>query len=186
MPNFLLRFEHSTIVVPAVLWVTCMIGGVDAAQAQELQWHDFETALAKADTSGRPVLVDVWAPWCGWCHKLKREVYPSDPVRPCLADRFVLTRLNRDDTETTHTYRGERFTSLRLAQTLHADGVPTIVLLAPGGDYLLHLSGFVEPEPLHAVLSYVASGAYRTVSFEAYRQQGDRRCARSASAGTSP
>lgn len=139
------------------------------ATAQELHWRPFEKALAVADSTGRPVLVDVYAPWCGWCRKMKRDVYPSEDVRSCLTEAFVITRLNRDDTETTHRYHGQRLSSLELAQTLRVAAVPTIVFLAPNGEYLFHLPGFIEAEVLRSVLSYMASGAYRHQSFETFR-----------------
>ncbi len=139
--------------------------------AQELMWHPFEQALAQADSSERPVLVDVWAPWCGWCHKMKREVYPNDGVRRCLAGDFVLTRLNRDDADATHRYRGQQMSSVQLAQMFRAESVPTVVLLNADGEYLLHLPGFIEAPELQWVLGYVASGAYERQSFAAYRSE---------------
>jgi len=132
-------------------------------------WRPFEDAITAADSTGRFVMVAVYAPWCGWCRKMEAEVYPSEAVRSCLADHFVLTRLNRDDTETTHRYQGRRLTSRRLASTLRADGVPTTVLLSPRGEYLIHLSGYVEPTPLRTLLAYISTRAYRDVPYETFR-----------------
>jgi thioredoxin-related protein len=167
------------------LWIatllTVAVLGTSPVQGQTLSWHPFEDALAVADTSDRPVLVDVWAPWCGWCHKMKREVYPSSTVRPCLADHFVLTRLDRTDTEPSIRYRGQLHSPLRLAQLLHADQVPALIVLNADGSYLLHTTGFLKPTPLRTLLGYVASGAHREASFDAYRQRGDSGCERAAS-----
>lgn len=137
--------------------------------AQEPTWYSFEEALALADTTDRPLLVDVWAPWCGWCHKMKQEVYPALVSR--LDDQFVTTRLNRDDHDKTYLYKGNKFNSFRLAQRLNADTVPTIVLLSSDGDYLLHLSGFVEAEELRPVLDYIATGSYLHKTFQAFLNQ---------------
>lgn len=150
--------------------------GASSVWGQDVEWRAFEEALAEADTSGHPVFVHVYAPWCGWCHKMKTEVYPSEEVRGCLSDHFIPTRLNRDDTETRHRYQGQRLSARRLATTLGADAVPTVVFLAPDGRSLFHLSGYVEPAPLEEVLSFVASGAYRDTSFETFRREGTPRC----------
>ena len=156
----------------ALLLLLAWLAAVPVAPAQDLNWHPFETALAVADSTDRPVLVDIYAPWCGWCRKMKRDVYPSNRVRSCLADGFVLTRLNRDDTDTQHRYRGRRLDSKRLAQTLGAASVPTVVLLAPDGERLTRLNGFIKADVLQPVLAYVGSGAYQRQTFDAFRADG--------------
>lgn len=142
--------------------------GVSAYGQEKLAWHPFEKALSVADTSNRPVFIDVWAPWCGWCRKMKREVYPK--LAQQMNNQFVLTRLNRDDNKTKHYYQGQQLTSLKLAKKLKSQSVPTIVLLDPEGDYLLHISGFIEAQKLEPVLEYISSRAYKNRSFEEFRR----------------
>lgn len=142
---------------------------VCAAGAQNLEWHSFEDALARADSSGKPVLVSVWAPWCGWCQKMSREVYPA--LREHITKNFVPARLNRDDGDALHDFVGRRLSSREVAQQLGVDGVPAVVVLSPGGEKLIHLKGFLEARELRPVLAYVGSGAYRTTTFRQFRAQ---------------
>lgn len=121
--------------------------------AQDVKWHSFDEALAIADTSHKSILVDIWAPWCGWCHKMKKEVYPA--LSSHITDHFILTRLNRDNHEPIHTYRGRQLSSAVLAREWGVHQVPSIVLLSPKNDVLLHLSGFIEAATLERVLQQV-------------------------------
>lgn len=139
--------------------------------SQELEWLPFEEALVTADTSNRPVFVDVWAPWCGWCRKLKQEVYPA--LAPELSEHFVLTRINRDNNEAVYHYQGQTLTSIKLAQKLRAQQVPTIVFLNSTGNYLLHLTGYLDEKALKPVLEYVATNAYQQQSFETFQKERD-------------
>ncbi len=134
--------------------------------AQEPVWHSFEEALAIAYTTDRPVLVDIWAPWCGWCHKMKKDVYPA--LASDLRNKFVMTRLNRDNHNKVYSYRGKKLTSFELAQQLNAESVPTIVFLTSSGDYLMHLSGFREVQELQPVLEYIATESYRNQPFQTF------------------
>ncbi len=124
------------------------------AQKTDLQWQNFEQALELAEEKGKLIMVDVWAPWCGWCKKMKKEVYPELSAE--LNSDFVLTRLNRDNNEDKKTYQQYRMTPLRLAQKFGVQNVPATVFLSSEGEYLFHISGFVGAEELKEVLGYVS------------------------------
>lgn len=120
------------------------------AQHSDPVWVPFETALELADQQNKPILVDVWAPWCGWCKKMERDVYPE--LLDELSDKFILTRLNRDDNARKLQFGEKNLTPLRIAQQLQVQTVPGIVFLSAEGDYLAHLTGYVPPETLRSVI----------------------------------
>ncbi|MGN8224846.1 thioredoxin family protein [Gracilimonas sp. BCB1] len=126
------------------------------AQGTELKWYGFEQAMELAEEQDKPIMVDVWAPWCGWCKKMKKEVYPE--LAETLGKDFVLTRLNRDDNQDKTNYKQFRLTPLRLAQKFGVQSVPATVFLSPKGEYLFHISGFMEADELKEVLGYVVWG----------------------------
>ncbi|SHE60189.1 Thioredoxin-related protein [Fodinibius roseus] len=164
-----IRSAYGIILLAVYLSISLLLVGLRPAHSQELQWLPFEKALATADSSNRPVLVDIWAPWCGWCRKLKKEVYPA--LAPEWSGQFVLTRVNRDDREAVHHYRGQKLSSLRLAQKLGARQVPSIVFLNARGKYLLHVTGFLDAKSLEPLLAYIATGAYHRQSFETFQKE---------------
>ena len=46
---------------------------------QPIQWHEWgEEAFANAQRENKPMLLDIGAVWCHWCHVMDRESY-DDP-----------------------------------------------------------------------------------------------------------
>ncbi|HUO86923.1 MAG TPA: thioredoxin family protein [Thermoanaerobaculia bacterium] len=80
-------------VAPATSGAAGEGGGGGAAP----RWHErLEPALAAARDSDRPVLVDLYAEWCGWCHKLEAEVFSTARFADFARD-FVLLRVDVED-----------------------------------------------------------------------------------------
>ena len=93
-------------------------------------WHKNVAAAQKvAQQKNQLILVDMFAEWCGWCHRFEREVFPAEAFQNASAD-LVLLRLNTEDD-------GE---GSALAKKYQVTSLPTFLLLAPD----LSLAGVIR------------------------------------------
>jgi thioredoxin-related protein len=146
---------------------------VDPSPAEGIDWHgSVEEALTAAETSGKKVIVDVFAPWCGWCARLQKEVYGDESVQAFVADNFEMVRLNGEVSDDIVQFQQYTLSSQMLAQALGATGYPTTVFLAEDGSYVTKLPGFSAPPDFLNVLGFIASEAYLTQKFEEYLEAG--------------
>ena len=121
-----------------------------------IKWEkNFEEALKKARKAGKPVIVDFWADWCGWCHRLDRTTY-ADPWVVRKAQDFVAVKVNTE---------GSR-RELDVAVRYHVTSLPTIVFLSPEGRQVLRLNGFQGPGQFPRTLETALQAARSVIAWE--------------------
>ncbi len=69
-----------------------------SARAQAIEWYPWgEEAFARARELNRPILLDIGASWCHWCHVMDEGTYSDDEVARILAQQFVAVKVDRDE-----------------------------------------------------------------------------------------
>jgi thiol-disulfide isomerase/thioredoxin len=121
-----------------------------------IQWEkSFDRAIEKAEKLDAPVMVDFWAEWCGYCHRLDRTTY-VDPVVGAKAQNFVAVKVN------TEGGRGE----VELAQRYEVHSLPTILFLSPSGRQVLRVNGFQGPGRFPHTMDRALEAARRVMAWE--------------------
>jgi hypothetical protein len=65
---------------------------------QPIRWHEWgEEAFAAAQRENKPILLDIGAVWCHWCHVMDRESYDDPEVAKIVNDRFIAIKVDRDE-----------------------------------------------------------------------------------------
>ena len=69
-----------------------------SAAHQPIDWYEWsESAFARAKSEDKPILLDIGAVWCHWCHVIDRESYENPETARIINEHFVPVKVDRDE-----------------------------------------------------------------------------------------
>jgi uncharacterized protein len=69
-----------------------------SAAHQPIDWHEWgDDAFARAKSEDKPILLDIGAVWCHWCHVIDRESYENEAIAKIINEHFVPVKVDRDE-----------------------------------------------------------------------------------------
>jgi hypothetical protein len=69
-----------------------------SAAHQPIDWHEWsDAAFARAKAEDKPILLDIGAVWCHWCHVIDRESYENPEIAKIINEHFVAVKVDRDE-----------------------------------------------------------------------------------------
>jgi thiol:disulfide interchange protein len=99
-----------------------------------VQWvTSLEEGLKQAAEQDKPLMVDFYTDWCGWCKELDRQTYSDARVQD-KAKQFVSVKVDAEADATNRRKYG-------------VDGFPTIIFLDSAGTEIHRVPGFAPPDP---------------------------------------
>ena len=65
---------------------------------QPIRWHQWgPEAFEEAKRENKPILLDIGAVWCHWCHVMDRESYEDPEIAGIMNERFIAVKVDRDE-----------------------------------------------------------------------------------------
>jgi len=69
-----------------------------SAMHQPIRWYEWgEAAFAAAKRENKPMLLDIGAVWCHWCHVMDRESYDDPEIAKIVNENFIAMKVDRDE-----------------------------------------------------------------------------------------
>ncbi|HME33830.1 MAG TPA: thioredoxin domain-containing protein [Candidatus Sulfotelmatobacter sp.] len=69
-----------------------------SAMHQPIHWHEWgPEAFAAAQRDNKPMLLDIGAVWCHWCHVMDRESYDDPEIAAIVNQHFIAVKVDRDE-----------------------------------------------------------------------------------------
>ncbi|MEO0478197.1 MAG: thioredoxin family protein [Planctomycetota bacterium] len=121
-----------TLSTALLLTLTAPIVAQDEGHAG---WHDdFDVAMAAAKESGKDLLIDfTGSDWCGWCIRLKEEVFDTDEFKAEAPNHFELVALDFPAAEEIKAKVPNPERNAELRDEHGIQGYPTILLMTSEG-----------------------------------------------------
>jgi len=152
-------------------------GPVTMERGDAMTWMTVEQAVSKLQQEKRPVLIDLYTTWCGWCKEMDRKTYSNKNVAGYLRDKYYSVKVDAETHEVINwqgraysfnpQYRSNEFALYLTHGQLE---FPTTIIIPPG-EAPQAIPGYLEPKELELLVKYFGDGAYKSEGFDVYQKR---------------
>lgn len=151
--------------------------GKPAEKGEKLHWMTLEEAKAAMQKEKRPVYIDLYTDWCGWCKVMDKNTYTNDKVIAYLEQKFYPVRLDAETRKTleweNRAYNYEqnyKVNEFALYLTRGQLSFPTTIIIPTDNSGPQAIPGYLKPAELELIVKYFGEGKYGRVSFPAWQK----------------
>jgi thioredoxin-related protein len=149
-----------------------------SAQKTIVKWYSIQEAEQMIKTSPRPIIVDTYTDWCGWCKKLDADTFTNSIIAEILNTKFYPVKLDAEGKDPI-IFMGKTFINdgksgkshqLAIAMLKGEMSFPNLVFFNDKIQLVTNVPGYKTPKELEVILGYMADKAYENQKFEDYQQ----------------
>ncbi|MEP7255777.1 MAG: DUF255 domain-containing protein [Ferruginibacter sp.] len=158
-----------------ILSIPLTLASFHEPKKDKIKWlslTELQVAFAKQP---KPIIIDVYTDWCGWCKVMDRETYSNEKVIDYLNKNFYAVKFNAESTaEVVFANKKYNYNPAYNANDLAVYllggrmGYPTTVLLSTLDAQPAPLSGYLKPSELEPPVKFFGDGAYKTKDFPTF------------------
>lgn len=142
---------------------------------EKINWLSLAQLQQLYKNEPRPVLVDIYTDWCGWCKVMDRDTYANEKVATYINQHYYAVKLNAESKDTLQ-WNGKQYgynadyrsNELAVFFLYGQMSYPSTVFLATIDAQPAPLAGYLKPKELEGPLKFFGGGAYKTQTFPVF------------------
>ncbi len=147
------------------------------AEPEKMQWLSLQQVADSLQKAKRPVLIDLYTDWCGWCKVMDKRTYANKNVSAYIQQKFYAVKLDAE-TRQAITWQGKKYNfndryrtnDFAIYLTNGQLSYPTTVVIPVDGEPQA-IPGFLAPNEFELIAKYFGEGQFGKTPFEKFQRE---------------
>jgi len=151
------------------------------AQTANVKWYTIQEAEQLMKSAPRPIFIDAYTDWCGWCKRMDQVTFTNAVIADILNTKFYPVKFDAEGKENI-VFLGQTFVNDGKAGKAHQLAVallqgqlayPTVVFFypQPNGQYAAApIPGYKEPKDMEVLLNFFVDRNFETQRWDEFQR----------------
>ncbi len=143
-----------------------------APEKEKVNWLTVAEMQAAYHKNPKPVLVDVYTSWCGWCKVMDKQTYSNSKVAAYINEKYYAVKIDAESKAevewngVAYQYNAQNKVNDLAVYLLYGQmSYPSTVFLSSLDAKPAPLQGFLKPKEIESPLRFFGDGFYKSNSF---------------------